>query len=65
MGVRKTTILVTKHQRNELRKLEDADYWERLSDITEHPVEYLQGLERPLYLELSSQEASGTVMEGE
>ena len=63
---RRTVILVTKHQRSELRSIEnDAEYWERLSDITEHPVEYLHGLERPIYLELSSREASGTVMEGE
>ena len=49
---RRTVILVTKHQRNELTKLDGAEYWERLADITEHPVEYLKGLERPITMEV-------------
>ena len=61
----KTEITVTKHQCNELfhgRLVTWSDDWyERLADITEHPVEYLRCLPQPIHWEYSSQAESGTV----
>lgn len=57
------TILVTKHQENELNGLFGDEWWERLADITEYSVEYLKTLKQPMFFRRSSQADSGTIVE--
>ena len=61
------TIIVTKHQVNELRNLRNGpqeEWWERLSDITEHPVEWLKAITSDQLIQFfgGTQAESGTVI---
>lgn len=41
----KSSVVITKRLRDQLLKIEkEEDFWERLSDITEHPPEWLKKL---------------------